>query len=85
MGIFEDRNKLWMRKPKCSVTWTTFIEVFATDFWTSFAAILFGLTITFYPLSKFGKREKTIGLSTTLATIFLGFLGLGIPIDVNRK
>ena len=85
MGIFEDRNKLWMRKPKRSVTWTTFIDVFATDFWATFIAMLFGLTLSFYLLSKFGKREKTFRLGTSLATVFSSFLALGIPIDLNRK
>ena len=85
MGIFEDRNKLWMRIPKLSVSWTTFIDVFAIDFWATFTAMFFGLTIIFFVIFKFVNGETTINLSTSLATVFLSFVALEIPVDPNRK
>ena len=85
MGIFEDKNKLWMRKPKISLSWTTFIDVFAMDFWATFYAMFFGLTIIFFLIFKFVNGETTIGLNTSLATVFLSFVALEIPVDPNRK
>ena len=85
MGIFEDKNKLWMRIPKISVSWTTFIDVFAIDFWVTFTAMFFGLTIILFLIFKFFNGESTIGFSTSLATIFLSFVAMGIPVDPNCK
>ena len=85
MGIFEDRNKLWMRIPKISVSWTTFIDVFAIDFWATFTAMFFGLTIIFFLIFKFVNGETTIGLGTSLATVFLSFVSLETPVNPNRK
>lgn len=78
--LWRQNRRIWFRP-----VWKglTFIDVFATDFWATFIAMLFGLTMSFCLLSKFDKREKPFRLSTSLTTLFSSFLALGIPIDLN--
>ena len=84
MGIYEDHSKLWMRKPEISLSWTTFIDVFAMDFWATFYAMFFGLTIILFIIFFF-NRESAIPFSTSLATIFLSFVAMGIPVHPRCK
>ena len=73
-----------MKKPKRTVSWSTFVEVFAIDFWIALTLTFVGLTILFFVIFLFVRSETTISIGTSVSTVFLSFLALGIPVNPTR-
>ena len=73
-----------MKKPRRSVSWTTFTDAFAFDFWGVLGLCFITLSILFYVIFLFVNGETTINFGTSIATVFLSFVALEIPVDPNR-
>lgn len=84
LGIYEEANKLFIKMPKQSVSWTTFVDVFAIEFSMALVGLFVGLTLIFYIIFWFVNNETTIGLGKSVSTVFLSFLALSIPVEPNR-
>ena len=61
MGIFDSENRLFLKRPGQTVSWTTFINVFAQKFWFAMVGVFVGLSIVFYVIFLNVNRETTIG------------------------
>ncbi len=81
MGIYEETNRLFMKRPKKAVSWTTFIDVFDNTFWIGLTFLYVGVSIVFYVIFLFVNNETTISIGTSFSTVFLSSVALSIPVD----
>ena len=75
-GIYWIRDKLYMKKPKSSYVWTTFLTAFQPSFWLGIFLVYILLT----PLFLISKRylEANIDLSTSIVSVWLAVMALDV-------
>ena len=83
-GIFISSNKLYMKTPRRSLSWTTFSEVFDDLFMGSLMLEFITLSVIFFAIFYFVNNETTIGAGTSISTVFLCHLALTIPVSPSR-
>ena len=83
-GLYRSSNYLYMKNPRRSVSWTTFTDVFDNFFMVLLAIEFFALAIVFFVIFYFVNNETTIGIGTSVSTVFLSSLALGIPVNPIR-
>jgi hypothetical protein len=68
-----------MKKPRSSVSLTTFNDVFEVSFWIVLLCVLLILALGFYLIGQ--VLSVTIGLDSSLATVLLALIGQSGPIE----
>lgn len=83
-GILARGHGLFMLRPEEGVSWTTFRDVFHWKMWCTWGLCFVALLFIFYVIYCFDKREATITIDSTFATVAGGMLALSIPIQFKR-
>jgi hypothetical protein len=74
-------NRLFMQKPRNSISLTTFTDVFETTFWIVLSIVLVGLLISFNFVGRFvDQNVEQIRLDDSTATVLLAVVGQTVPI-----
>ena len=66
IGIVMDSNKLFVKKPRRSVSWTTFMDAFSRRFLATLGGLAIMLSIVFYVIFLFVNGETTIDFGTSI-------------------
>lgn len=74
-GLYTSQSRLYVKTPKRSASWVTFMQAFDFNFMILLAGVAICLTLIFYSIFYFVNGETTIDLGTSVATVFLSFLG----------
>ena len=83
MGILHEGGAFFMKWSGDSVNWLTFLMAFDSQFWLVLMSVSFGFAVALY-IIFLAKREKTISLMASFATVCLSFLALPVPVNANR-
>ena len=76
IGIVMDSNKLFVKKPRRSVSWTTFMDAFSVRFMATLAGLFIMLSIIFYVIFLFVNGETTIDFGTSIGNPSSTLVGL---------
>lgn len=72
-------NRLYLKIPDKTVSWTTFSDVYDYKFWIVLLITLIVLVFAFYTGSRLANEMDTVGLGASVATVYLSLLGLALP------
>ena len=84
VGLYIASARMWMMIPKRSFSWTTFVAVFADDYWIGLCSVTAGLSVVFFIIFLFINSETTIDAGTSVSTVCLSLVALEIPVDPKK-
>ena len=73
-------NRLYMKRPRNTVSLTTFTDVFEIPFWIVLVVVLIGLFAAFCCFGRFVRNFEKIGFGDSAAAVYLALIGEAIPV-----
>ena len=84
-ALFTMDNRLYLKIPETTVSWSTFPDVYDARFWLLLLITVVVLVTALYFGSILAKDAARIGLLTSVATVYLSLIGQNIPITGARR
>ena len=83
-GLYKDVSKLYMKRPKGTILWTTFWEVFDHHFWIVFGGVFLIQSLQLFFALKFGRDDPQINYVTALSSVVLSTGTLDMHIKAKK-
>ena len=83
-GLYKDVSKLYMKRPKGTILWTTFWEVFDHHFWIVFSGVFLIQSLQLFFALKFGQDDPQINYVTALASVILSTGTLDMHVKAKK-
>ena len=84
VGLYKDVSKLYMKRPKGTILWTTFWEVFDHHFWIVFSGVFLIQSLQLFFALKFGQDDPQINYVTALASVILSTGTLDMHVKAKK-
>ena len=84
VGLYKDVSKLYMKRPKGTILWTTFWEVFDDHFWIVFGGVFLIQSLQLFFALKFGQDDPQINYVTALASVVLSTGTLDMHVKAKK-